>query len=679
MDFDKVSLSKIKGISEKREKCLNRLGIFSLSDILAFYPKSYENRTVLKKIAELTNGESVSVKGIVTSIEKRKINPKLSVTNADIYDDTGAVRLVFFNREYAVSNLIEGEEYTFYGTVSYEYGRLTMKQPEFVKATVTTFTDSLLPIYPLTQGLTQNIMRIIMKNALLYASEFMEETLPFEMRQKYHLCERMYALSNIHFPKNDSALKSASERIAFEEIFYLILGLRLIKAQQQSEKGPHFINYKIVEAFAEKLPFSLTDAQKIVVRDICKDLRDSKRVNRLIQGDVGSGKTVVAAMAMLICVSNGYQASLMAPTEILARQHYEELKAYFDLFGYNTVLLVSDLSKKERTEALMKIENGEAQIIVGTNALVFEKAQFKNMGLCVIDEQHRFGVNHRKLLAKKGENVHTILMTATPIPRTLALIVYGDMDVSVIDQMPSGRRKVITRLADSNAREDVYKFMINELKKGHKAFVVCPLIEESEKLDVENAVELHKKLGEGVLKDFSVGLLHGRMKGSEKESVMADFASGKYNVLVSTTVIEVGINIPEATVMVIENADRFGLACLHQLRGRVGRSHRQSYCFLTCENKKNVKRLKIMEKTNDGFEISEEDLKNRGPGDFFGTRQSGDMKINLQRISYDMRIVSKAKECAVFIAQEDEKLLKYEYRNIKKQIKRMFSGTGSTM
>ncbi len=679
MELWDISLKKIKGISEKRERCLNKLGILSLSDMLAFYPKSYENRTVLKKIGSLANGESVSIRAKVLSVEKKRINPKLSVTNVLVCDDTGVVRLVFFNREYAVSTLKTGEEYTFFGAVLFEYGSLVIKQPEFEKSNVSSFSDSFLPCYPLTQGLTQNIMRIIMKNALEYASSFIEETLPFELRQKYRLSEKLYALKNIHFPKNENSLKSASERIAFEEIFYLILGLRTIKAEQQLSSGPYFSNYKIAEEFADELPFELTDAQKSVVREICRDLKERKRVNRLIQGDVGSGKTVVAAILMLICASNGYQAALMAPTEILARQHYEELKKYFEIFGYKTTLLVSDLNKKDRTEALTSIKNGEARIVIGTNALVFEKAEFNNLGLCVIDEQHRFGVNHRKLLKEKGEDVHTVLMTATPIPRTLALIIYGDMDVSVISQMPVGRRKIITKIADGTGRDDAYRFMIGELQKGNKAFVVCPLIEESEHLDVENAVALHNKLQKGILKDFSVGLLHGRMKGSEKDSVMADFAMGKYDVLVSTTVIEVGINIPEATVMIVENADRFGLACLHQLRGRVGRSHRQSYCFLTVENKSNVKRLKIMEKTNDGFEISEADLKNRGPGDFFGTRQSGDMNIKLQHISYDMRIVSKAKECAVLISEDDPGLLKYENRNIKKQIKRMFTNSGTTM
>lgn len=369
----------------------------------------------------------------------------------------------------------------------------------------------------------------------------------------------------------------------------------------------------------------------------------------------------------------------MAPTEILARQHYEELKKYFELFGFKTTLLVSDLRKKEREEALSDIKNGNAQIVIGTNALVFEKAEFKNLGLCVIDEQHRFGVNHRKRLREKGENVHTVLMTATPIPRTLALIIYADMDVSVIEKMPAGRRKVITKIADETERNEIYNFMISELEKGNKAFVVCPLIEESESLDVENAVRLHNELQNGILKEFSVGLLHGRLKGSEKDSVMTDFAMGKYDVLVSTTVIEVGINIPEATVMIIENADRFGLACIHQLRGRVGRSNLQSYCFLTTQNKKSAGRLKIMEKTNDGFEISEADLKNRGPGDFFGTRQSGDMNIKLQNISYDMRIVSKAKECAVFVSEDDPEITKYENRHIKKQLSRMFNNSQNTM
>ncbi len=680
MNLWEIPLTKIKGVSEKREKCLMKLGLFSLSDILMFYPKSYENRTNVKKIKDIEFEETVNVSCVISDIKTKKINPKLTITEITACDETGSIRFVFFNRNYSIKNLKIGEEYSFYGKAVFDYGSLTVKQPEIsAKKKVETFFEGYVPNYPLTQGITQNIMRSIMKNALDYAKNIVEETLPFELRQKYSLCERMYALYNIHFPKDHIALNDATQRIAFEEIFYLILGLRLVKQEQYYEKGVELSNFKIVEKFAEMLPFELTNAQKRVVREICKDFKDKKRVNRLIQGDVGSGKTVVASMAMLVAVSCGYQASLMAPTEILAKQHYEEIKEYFNKFGYETVLLVSDLSAKERRESLEKIKSGKANVIIGTNALVFDKVEFYNLGLCVTDEQHRFGVNNRMKLTQKGENVHSIVMSATPIPRTLALIIYGDMDVSVIDELPKGRKEIVTKIVDENTRKTAYEFIKSELSKKHRAFVVCPLIEESENLEVENAVKLQEKLQKGVFKDFKVGLLHGRMKGEEKDSVMVDFSVGKYDVIVSTTVIEVGINIPTATVMMIENAERFGLACLHQLRGRVGRSKLQSYCFLTVGNKKNVKRLNIMTKTNDGFKIAEEDLKNRGPGEFFGTRQSGEINSNLQRLSYDMKTVEKAKKCAIEIAENDFNLEKYENRYIKKNIGKMFGKNCLTM
>lgn len=679
MNLWEIPLNKIKGVSDKREKCLAKLGLFSLSDILMFYPKSYENRTIIKKTGEVCVDDTVTVVCKISYINTRRINPKLSVTEALGYDDSGEIRIVFFNRDYCVKNLKVGEAYSFYGKVTFDYGRLTIKQPEVSKANDISFSDTYMPDYPLTQGISQNVMRMIVKNALDFASGIIEETLPFELRQKYSLCERMYSLYNIHFPKNEDALKSASERLAFEEIFYLILGLRLVKKEQYTEKGALLSDFKIVEKFAQMLPYELTNAQKRVIREICSDLKSKKRVNRLIQGDVGSGKTVVASMAMLIAVNCGYQAALMAPTEILARQHYEEIKEWFLKFGYETVLLVSDLSAKERREALEKIKNGKANVVIGTNALVFDKIEFYKLGFCITDEQHRFGVNNRMKLSQKGKNVHTIVMSATPIPRTLALIIYGDMDVSVIDELPKGRREIITRIVDEDTKNEAYNLLIDELDKKHQAFVVCPLIEESEALEVENAVKLQEKLQNGKLKNYKVGLLHGRMKGEEKDRIMADFALGKYDVIVSTTVIEVGINIPNATVMMIENAERFGLACLHQLRGRVGRSNLQSYCFLSVGNKKSIKRLSILSKTNDGFEISEQDLKNRGPGEFFGTRQSGEINSNLQRISYSMKTVEKAKKAAVEILDSDINLEKYENRYIRNSIMKMFGKTGLTI
>lgn len=679
MNLWEIPLTKIKGVSEKREKCLARLGLFSLSDMLNFYPKSYENRTVLKKIRYVEIDETVTVSCTVSEIKTKKINSKLSISEIQAFDETGNIRIVFFNRAYAVKNLKVGEKYRFYGKVVFDYGFLTLKQPEISNDKGDEENDTYTPNYPLTKGITQNVMRTVMKNALSFASNIVEETLPFALRQKYSLCERMYSLYNIHFPKNDVALKSAADRLAFEEIFYLILGLRLMKKEQYYEKGVILSDFKIVEKLAQTLPFELTDAQKRVVREICKDFKENKKVNRLIQGDVGSGKTIVASMAMLVAVNCGYQTALMAPTEILAKQHYEEIKGYFNKFGYETVLLVSDLSAKEKKENLEKIKSGTAKVVIGTNALVFDRVEFLNLGLCVMDEQHRFGVNNRMKLTQKGKNVHSIVMSATPIPRTLALIIYGDMDVSVIDELPKGRKEIITKIVDDNTKKEAYDFIKSELSRKHQAFIVCPLVEESEAFEAQDAVRLREKLQNGVFKNYKVGLLHGRMKGEEKDEVMADFSLGKYDVMVSTTVIEVGINIPNATVMMVENAERFGLACLHQLRGRVGRSDLQSYCFLAVSNKKSIKRLNVMTKTNDGFEISEEDLKNRGPGEFFGTRQSGEINFGLSRLSYGMKTVEKAKECAIELSENDFSLENYENRYIRKNIKRMFDKTGLTI
>ena len=646
MDLSDVSLKNIKSISEKREKYFNKLGVFSLLDLLEFFPKSYENRTEIKKICELVPKTSVSVKGRVQSISSRTVNRRLTVSNISVSDGTGNMKIVFFNRKYDVEKLKAGEEYIFFGEINYEYGSFTMKQPQTQPESAHSFTDTLTPVYSLTAGLTQNIVRAAMKNAIAYARDKITDNLSFPMRQKYRLCEKMYAVENIHFPKDNDALKTAVRRTAFEELFYVVLGLGLIKKRRDDGNAPVFHNYTSAAEFAEALPFKLTNAQKNVVREICMDFKERKRVNRLIQGDVGSGKTVVAAMIIMICMRNGYQAALMAPTEILARQHYNELKKYFEPFGYKTELLVSSMPQKEKKRVYAEIESGETNLLIGTNAMIFEKVNFEKLGLCITDEQHRFGVKQRLGLAQKGESPHVIVMTATPIPRTLALIIYGDMDVSVIDEMPSGRLPVITKTAVGENRDKVYNFVHKEVKNGHQAFVVCPLIEESAVLDLENAVKFREKLQNGILKDCRIGLLHGRMKGAEKDEIMLAFKKGELDVLVSTTVIEVGINIPNATVMVIEDANRFGLAALHQLRGRVGRGNLQAYCFLNVSDMTSFGRLKIMEETNDGFKISEYDLKNRGPGEFFGTRQHGLPNMKISGLSYDISLVKTAKEAA---------------------------------
>ena len=671
MDLRKIPIKNIKFISEKREKLFNKLGVFSLMDMLEFFPRAYENRTEIKRICELSPGETVSVKARVLNLTSRVIRSKLTIYTATVTDGSGTLRLVFFNRKYDAEKLKPDSEFLFYGEVSTEYGSFIMKSPQIQSDRGISFTDSYLPVYNLTKGLTQNIIRTAMKSALLYAKDNVFDNLSVPMRKKYNLCEKFYALSNIHFPKDEDAKQSAIKRIVFEELFYVVLGLGIIREKRNDGVSPILRQFSAAEELAKTFPFELTNAQKNVVREVCLDFKENKRVNRLIQGDVGSGKTAVSAMIMMIALKNGYQTALMAPTEILARQHYNELTKYFNEFGFKTELLVSGISAKEKKRIYSEIENGETDILIGTNAMIFEKVNFKKLGLCITDEQHRFGVKQRMGLAEKGENPHVVVMTATPIPRTLALIIYGDMDVSVIDEMPKGRIPISTKIAVGENKEKVYHFIKERLKEGEQAFVVCPLIEESKALDLENAVKLHEKLQSGILKDYKVGLLHGKMKADEKDEIMLKFKNREIDVLVSTTVIEVGINIPNATVMVIEDANRFGLATLHQLRGRVGRGDKKSYCFLNVSDMTSFKRLKIMEETTNGFKISEFDLKNRGPGEFFGTRQHGLPNLKISGLSYDMSIVKIAKDASDELLKDDPYLLKEENSEIKKQVSRM--------
>lgn len=673
MNLTKTSINCLKFISEKREKLFGKLGIFSLMDLLEFFPRGYENRTEIKKICELCVGESVSVKARVLSVSSRMIRRKLTIYNVNVTDGSGILKLVFFNRKYDAEKLKPNEEFVFFGEISCEYGSFVMKNPQIEANKSLSFTETLTPVYNLTAGLTQNIVRTAVKNTLLYAKNYIYDNLPPSLREKYMLCEKLYAFENIHFPKNEEAKNAAIKRLAFEELFYTVLGLGIIKEKRSEGEAPKFRNFRAANELAEVFPFELTNAQKRVVREICADFKENKRVNRLIQGDVGSGKTAVAALIMMICVRNGFQAALMVPTEILARQHFSELSKYFEGFGFKTELLVSSVSQKEKKRIYESVENGETSILIGTNAMIFEKVNFKRLGLCITDEQHRFGVKQRMGLALKGDNPHIIVMTATPIPRTLALIIYGDMDISIIDELPKGRSPVITKIAVNENREKVYGFVKSKVEKGQQAFVVCPLIEESEALDLENATRLCERLQKGILKECRVGLLHGKMKADEKDGIMMKFKNRELDVLVSTTVIEVGINIPNATVMVIEDANRFGLATLHQLRGRVGRGSLQAYCFLNISDMTSFKRLKIMEDTTDGFKISEFDLKNRGPGEFFGTRQHGLPNLKISSLAYDISIVKNAKDAADELLKNDPYLKREENKRIKNKISEMYT------
>ncbi len=674
MDLFQMPISNLSGVSNARLMCFQKLGIFSVGDLLYFFPKSYENRMNQKTVSSLQPEENATVTVRVLDVKSRKIRANLTLITLLCEDGTGELKITFFNQKYLLKSLNIGQEITVFGKVIRRLGYYEMTNPAIEKSnTGGTFLEHYIPKYALTKGLTQGVILKIVQSALAVAKEYAEETLSLDIRKKYHLCELLYALENIHFPTGEQELQAAVRRLAFEELFYLILGLLRIRNRQKKDAGPKLLHYKIAEEFAQKLPFPLTDAQKRVTREICADFKAGYQMNRLVQGDVGSGKTMVAAMAMLICAKNGYQAVLMAPTEILARQHYEGLKPYFEQFGYPVRLLVSSLKKKEKEELVSGLKNGEIPLVIGTHAVIYDRVSFHRLGLVITDEQHRFGVKARADLSGKGEHPHCLVMTATPIPRTLALIIYGDLDVSVIDELPKGRIPIVTKIAGEEKRKEVYRFVAEELKKGNQAFVVCPLIEESEAMDAEDAIRVQEELQNGYLKDYRVGLLHGRMKADEKDAVMNQFVKKELDVLVSTTVIEVGVNVPNATVMIIENAERFGLASLHQLRGRVGRGNKKSYCILNLCDEKARKRLEIMEKTTDGFEISEFDLKHRGPGEFFGTRQHGLPSVRLSNLTYSMETVRLAREAAEQLLCQDAELVLPEHKQIARSVKKLFS------
>ncbi len=674
MNLFSTPISNISGVSDARLVYFQKLGIFSVADMLYYFPKNYENRTNVKTVRELKEDELATVTVRILDVSSRRIRQNLTLISLLCEDNTGELKVTFFNQKYLVNKLTIGKTVTLSGKVSRRIGYVEMTNPAVQKdAPSGNFSENYIPRYALTKGLTQGLVQKVAYECLKLAKAHLTETLPMEIRKEYHLCELLYALENIHFPKGEDELSAAKKRLAFEELFYLMLGLGKIKLRQKRAAGPKLTNYKIAEEFAQKLPFALTDAQKRVTREICADFKAGYQMNRLVQGDVGSGKTMVAAMAMLICAKSGYQAVLMAPTEILARQHYEGLKPYLEEFGLSVKLLVASMKKKEKDAVISGLANGEVSLAIGTHALLYEKVQFHKLGLVITDEQHRFGVKARSVLTEKGENPHCLVMTATPIPRTLALIIYGDLDVSVIDELPRGRTPVVTKIAGEHQRDKVYGFVKKELAKGNQAFVVCPLIEESETMELEDAIRLQEELQNTYLKDYRVGILHGRMKAEEKDAVMNAFLQRDIHVLVSTTVVEVGVNVPNATVMVIENAERFGLASLHQLRGRVGRSDKQSYCFLNLSDEKAKKRLEIMEKTTDGFQISEFDLKNRGPGEFFGTRQHGLPSTILSRLSYTMETVRIAKTAAEVLLKEDPDFLLPCNKRILDSVNRMFS------
>ena len=668
-----LSVEKLPNIKKERGAMLKKLGIVSVFDLLNHFPKTYEDRSKEKKIIECFDSEKCLVKAKIKSKNYRAIRKNLDMIKLTVFDETGKMEITYFNQKYMFASLIEGEEYLFFGKVKRGFNKIEMTNPVTEKDKKN--TGGITPIYSLTKGLSQNVFSSFVKSAICAIEFQTKETLPEYIKRKYNLCDILFAYKNIHFPGNEYALSLAKQRFVFEELLLFELGLLQRKSKNTVNKGIKFTNFKIAEELAKILPFELTGAQKRVIREIAKDIKDGKQLNRLVQGDVGSGKTMIALCASLMAVNSGYQGAIMAPTEILACQHYEEMEKYFSHFGYKAALLTGSTKKKEKEQILKELKEGKINVLIGTHAIIEEDVEFKNLALCVTDEQHRFGVNQRGKLYEKGKNPHFLVMSATPIPRTLALIMYSDLDVSIIDELPPGRKQVKTIWAKEEERKKIDAFLGERLKNNDQIYIVCPLVEETENVDesLKNAVEYSKEI-EKKFPQYNVAFLHGKMKNEEKDKIMMQFKTGEIKILVSTTVIEVGVNVPNATVMMVENAERFGLSQLHQLRGRVGRGEKQAYNILVCDNpsKTTLERLKVMIKINDGFKISEKDLELRGPGDFFGTAQSGFIDMKIANFLTDVKTLNVVMEEAREILEKDPYLEKEENTLLRENVKKLF-------
>lgn len=643
---------EIKGIGEKTEKLFQKMGVYTAGDLLRYYPRTYDIYEAPVPVSELEEGTVAAVEGCVFGSVQVSPNRKLQTVSALIRDLTGTLKVLWFRMPFLRNTLRSGSRIIVRGRVVNKRGGLVMEHPEIFQP-VEKYQEKLntmQPVYPLTAGLSNLTVMKAVREALEHI-HLQRETIPESIRQRYHLCEYNYALRGIHFPADKTMYMYARKRLVFEEFLEFLLAIRQMKEEKEtSVNGCRMEKKQEVDDFLSQLPFELTNAQKKVWKEIRKDMQGDYTMSRLVQGDVGSGKTIVAVLALLEAACNGYQGAMMAPTEVLARQHYQSVCEMFEQYGipFRTELLTGSMKAKERREAYERIETGESQIIIGTHALIQEKVNYRNLGLVITDEQHRFGVRQREALAKKGNMPHILVMSATPIPRTLAIIIYGDLDLSVIDELPKDRLPIKNCVVDTGYRETAYRFMKKQVEEGRQCYVICPMVEESEAMEAENVIDYSTMLSERMGPEATVGYLHGKMKQTQKDEIMEKFAQNQIQILVSTTVVEVGINVPNATVMMVENAERFGLAQLHQLRGRVGRGAFQSYCiFMTASRAKETKkRLDILNHSNDGFYIAGEDLKLRGPGDLFGIRQSGLMEFKLGDIFQDAGILQMAAEAA---------------------------------
>lgn len=666
------SLRTLKGVGEKTEKLFQKVGIYDTDDLLHYYPRNYDEYETPVDIAELKEETVQAVSAAVCSgVYVNSVRGR-QIISVNIADQSGKFPVVWFNLPYLKKTLRKGSWFVFRGRIVRKQGKLEMEHPEiFTPSAYEEILHNLQPIYGLTAGLSNKTV-VKMVTQLLETLPMQSEYLPEELKERYRLADINYALKTIHFPKNKEELLVSRKRLVFDEFLLFIISVRRMK--EKAEETPNCFPVKetwLTEEVIERLPYSLTNAQINAWHEIERDLAGRTMMSRLVQGDVGSGKTILAFLAMFLVADNGYQAALMAPTEVLARQHYEGFLKLMEEQGlsFPTVLLTGSDTAKEKRIAYERIASGEAAIIIGTHALIQEKVEYANLALVITDEQHRFGVKQREALTTRGNPPNVLVMSATPIPRTLAIILYGDLDISVIDELPAKRLPIKNCVVNTSYRPKAYSFIEKQVRQGRQAYVICPMVEESEGMDAENVLDYTQKLKENLPSDIRIEYLHGKMKPKEKNRVMESFAAGEIQVLVSTTVVEVGVNVPNATVMMVENAERFGLAQLHQLRGRVGRGEYQSYCIFIQGNQDQIsKRLEILNKSNDGFYIAGEDLKLRGPGDLFGIRQSGDMEFRIGDIYNDSTILKEASEAAEEILSLDPELDLEQHRSLRERM-----------
>jgi len=667
----------LKGVGESRVKLFNKLEVFTVYDMLNYFPRGYEDRRQVKTIFEAVESETVCIKATVFSpVSERRVRSGLTIYSLPLCDDTGNITAVWFNNRFVINRFKKGETYTFYGKITRSGNKKQIENPVFELADAYGVTGKIVPLYPLTEGLTQRIVQAAM-SAAMHAVAELDETLPHHIRSKYQLAELKFAMENIHFPIDFEDYEIARRRFVFEELLTLQLALSYLKSQQKVSHTLPIKDISGIKNFTDSLPFMLTNAQNRVIAEIAADIQGDIPMNRLVQGDVGSGKTVVAAAAMYTAVKNGFQAALMAPTEILAEQH---CNSFCKMFGgeCDVRLLTGSIPAAEKRQIARDIADGAADIVIGTHAIIQDDVRYARLGVVVTDEQHRFGVSQRSAFMAKGNNPHVLVMSATPIPRTLALILYGDLDISIIDELPPGRKKIETYCVGEDMRVRITAFMRKHIDAGRQVYVVCPLVEESEGMlavvgtelsDATQCAEILQK----TFPDLTVALLHGKMKPKDKEAIMSRFKAGEIHILVSTTVIEVGVDVPNANIMVIENAERFGLNQLHQLRGRVGRGTEQSYCILFNQGDGDIaaKRMQTMCESNNGFYISEQDLCLRGAGDFFGTRQHGLPPMKIANLFEDMPMLKLAQQAARDIIAEDAMLEAEEYAVLKGRVERL--------